>query len=149
MWCMPEKAEAGGRTEKGDDGVAILSFKSKMHTVGSDVLDGIQQAIDEAERNWRALVIWQTEPPFSAGANLQKATERLKSGEPPSAFSLLAKKLKKTAQSAVLKAARRLNLADALMAGKLAEVEAMVAQFQQTSQDLRYSMIPTVAAVDG
>ena len=25
----------------------------------------------------------------------------------------------------------------------------MVAQFQQTSQDLRYSMIPTVAAVDG
>ncbi|MDE2366089.1 MAG: 3-hydroxyacyl-CoA dehydrogenase/enoyl-CoA hydratase family protein [Betaproteobacteria bacterium] len=131
------------------DGVAILSFKSKMHTIGSDVLDGVQQAIDEAERNWRALVIWQTEPPFSAGANLQKATERLKSDEPPSALSLLAKKLKKTAQSAVLKAARSLNLADALMAGRLAEVEAMVAQFQQTSQDLRYSMIPTVAAVDG
>jgi 3-hydroxyacyl-CoA dehydrogenase len=35
------------------------------------------------------------------------------------------------------------------MAGKLAEVEAMVAQFQQASQDLRYSMVPTVAAVDG
>jgi 3-hydroxyacyl-CoA dehydrogenase len=137
------------RSDNAHDGIAILSFKSKMHTIGSDVLDGVQQAIDEAERNWRALVIWQTEPPFSAGANLQKATERLKSAEPPSAFSLLAKKLKKTAQSAVLKAARRLNLADALMAGKLAEVEAMVAQFQQTSQDLRYSMIPTVAAVDG
>ncbi|SCY58694.1 3-hydroxyacyl-CoA dehydrogenase [Nitrosospira sp. Nl5] len=132
-----------------DDGIAILSFKSKMHTIGSDVLDGIQQALDEAERNWRALVIWQTEPPFSAGANLQKATERLKSGEAPSTLNVLAKKLRKTAQSAVLKAARSLNLADALMAGKLAEVEAMIAQFQQTSQDLRYSMIPTVAAVDG
>ena len=132
----------------GDDGIAILSFKSKMHTVSSDVLDGIQHAIDEAEQNWRALVIWQTEPPFSAGANLQKATERLKSGEPPSPLST-GKELRKTAQSAVLKAARSLNLADALMAGKLAEVEAMVAQFQQTSQDLRYSMIPTVAAVDG
>ena len=132
----------------GDD-IAIVSFKSKMHTIGSDVLDGMQQAIDEAERNWRALVIWQTEPPFSAGANLQKATERLKSNGPPSTFSLLTQKLKKTARSAVLKAARNLNLADALMAGKLAEVEAMVAQFQQTSQDLRYSMIPTVAAVDG
>jgi 3-hydroxyacyl-CoA dehydrogenase len=131
------------------DGIAILSFKSKMHTIGSDVLDGVQRAIEEAERNWQALVIWQTESPFSAGANLQKATERLKSDEPPSAFGLLAKKLKKTAQSAVLKAARSLNLADALMAGKLAEVEAMVAQFQETSQDLRYSMIPTVAAVDG
>ena len=56
-----------------DDGIAILSFKSKMHTIGSDVLDGVQQAIEEAERNWRALVIWQTEPPFSAGANLAKS----------------------------------------------------------------------------
>src|SRR6185437_8312978 len=61
----------------GHDGIAILSFKSKMHTIGSDVLDGVQRAIEEAERDWRALVIWQTEPPFSAGANLQKATERL------------------------------------------------------------------------
>ncbi len=145
MW---HTGESGGDGIN-DDGIAILSFKSKMHTIGSDVLDGVQQAIDEAERNWRALVIWQTEPPFSAGANLQKATERPKSGEPPSAFSVLARKLRKTAQSAVLKAARSLHLADALMAGKLAEVEAMVAQFQQTSQDLRYSMIPTVAAVDG
>ena len=146
MWHI---AGAPGSSGTADDGVAILSFKSKMHTIGSDVLDGVQQAIDEAERNWRALVIWQTEAPFSAGANLKKATERLKGGEPPSAFSVLAKKLRKTAQSAVLKAARSLNIADALMAGKLAEVEAMVAQFQQTSQDLRYSMIPTVAAVDG
>ena len=146
MWHTEEEITGDGSA---DDGIAILSFKSKMHTIGSDVLDGIQQAIDEAERNWRALVIWQTEPPFSAGANLQKATERLKSTEPPSTLSLIARKLKKSAQSAVLKAARSLNLADALMAGKLAEVEAMVAQFQQTSQELRYSMIPTVAAVDG
>lgn len=132
-----------------DDDIAIVSFKSKMHTIGTDVLDGMQQAIEEAEQNWRALVIWQTEPPFSAGANLQKATERLKNSSPPSALSVLTKKLKKAAQSTVLKAARNLNLADALMSGKLAEVEAMIAQFQQTSQDLRYSMIPTVAAVDG
>ena len=132
----------------GDD-IAIVSFKSKMHTIGNDVLDGLQHAIQEAESNWRALVIWQTEPPFSAGANLQKATARLKGNDPPSTLSLLARKIKKTAQAAILKAAHNLNLADALMTGKLAEVESMVAQFQQTSQDLRYSMIPTVAAVDG
>ncbi|MCB1949103.1 enoyl-CoA hydratase/isomerase family protein, partial [Nitrosomonas sp.] len=48
-----------------------------------------------------------------------------------------------------LKAARELDMADALMARKLAEVEAMIDQFQQTSQALRYSMVPTVAAVDG
>ncbi|TFH09113.1 MAG: 3-hydroxyacyl-CoA dehydrogenase/enoyl-CoA hydratase family protein [Nitrosomonadales bacterium] len=133
----------------GGDDIAIVSFKSKMHTIGSDVLDGMQQAIEEAEQNWRALIIWQTEPPFSAGANLQKATEHLKNSGSPTTLSVLTKKLEKAVRSTVLKAARNLNLADALMAGKLAEVEAMIAQFQQTSKGLKYSMVPTVAAVDG
>jgi 3-hydroxyacyl-CoA dehydrogenase len=35
------------------------------------------------------------------------------------------------------------------MAGKLAEVEHLVEQFQFTTQQLKYSMVPTVAAVDG
>ena len=35
------------------------------------------------------------------------------------------------------------------MAGKLAEVEQLVEQFQDTTQALKYSMVPTVAAVDG
>lgn len=139
------------------DGIAIVSFKSKMNTIGIDVLGGMQQVIKEAEQNWRALVIWQTEPPFSAGANLKKVTERPKSdvsqnnAPPPalSAFDKFIKRFKKSAQATVLKAARELDLADALMAKKLAEVEAMVTQFQQISQSLRYSMIPTVAAVDG
>ncbi len=139
------------------DRIAILSFKSKMHTIGIDVLEGVQQAITEAEQNWRALVIWQTEPPFSAGANLKKVTEKPK-GDPeqknappptPSALDKILKNFKKTAQATVLKAARELDLADVLMAKKLAEVESMVKQFQQTSQALRYSMVPTVAAVDG
>ncbi len=139
------------------DRIAILSFKSKMHTIGVDVLEGVQQAIKEAEQNWRALVIWQTEPPFSAGANLKKVTEKPKADPqqkaspppPPSAFDKLVKNFKKSAQATVLKAARELDLADVLMAKKLAEVEGMVKQFQQTSQALRYSMVPTVAAVDG
>ncbi|OQW42342.1 MAG: 3-hydroxyacyl-CoA dehydrogenase [Proteobacteria bacterium SG_bin4] len=142
------------------DKIAVLSFKSKMHTIGIDVLEGIQQAIKEAEQNWQALVIWQTEPPFSVGANLQKATEKPKPEvqpgntqptppQPPTAFQMLLKKLRKTTQAAVLQVARELDLADALMAKKLAEVESMIQQFQRTSQRLRYSMIPTVAAVDG
>ena len=49
----------------------------------------------------------------------------------------------------VLKAAHRLNLADALMAGKLAQVEAMIADFQQATMALKYATVPTVAAVDG
>nr|WP_292990159.1 3-hydroxyacyl-CoA dehydrogenase/enoyl-CoA hydratase family protein [Nitrosomonas sp.] len=138
------------------DKIAILSFKSKMHTIGKDVLNGVQEALQEAEKNWQAMIIWQIEPPFSAGANLKQATERPKPPQtatsapppPPSAFEKFFKQFKKSAQATVLKAARELDMADALMAKKLAEVEAMIHQFQQTSQALRYSMIPTVAAVD-
>ena len=54
---------------QGDD-VAILSFKSKAHTIGEDVLDGLLRAIDETERGYAGLVIWQTSEPFSLGANL-------------------------------------------------------------------------------
>ncbi|WP_090413484.1 3-hydroxyacyl-CoA dehydrogenase/enoyl-CoA hydratase family protein [Nitrosomonas halophila] len=131
------------------DQLAIVSFKTKKHTIDDTVLQGMQQVIAEAERHFRALILWQTEPPFSLGANLQKATERPKREAPPSAFDEFVKKIKKTAQSTILQAARSLDMADALMAGKLAEVEAMIARFQQVSQSLRYSMVPTVAAVDG
>ncbi|HMK13413.1 MAG TPA: 3-hydroxyacyl-CoA dehydrogenase/enoyl-CoA hydratase family protein [Burkholderiales bacterium] len=133
--------------QTGDD-IAIISFKSKMHTISHDVLEGVLQAIEEAERSYLGLVIWQTEPPFSLGANLTQIGS-VKSGEDPSAFSATLKKFKRTASSLVLKAAHKLHVADALMAGKLAQVEAMVAQFQETTQALKYSAVPTVAAVDG
>lgn len=57
--------------QRGDDGIGIVSFKTKMNTVNDAVLDGIQQAIDYAEKNLRALVIWQTGEQFSAGADLK------------------------------------------------------------------------------
>ena len=132
----------------GDD-IAIVSFKSKMHAVGNEVLDGVLQAIDEAERNYAALVIWQTEPPFSVGANLKKTTPGDGPRTPPTAASKFLRQFKKAAESAILKAARTLNVADQLMAGKLAEVEHLVEQFQITTGQLKDSMVPTVAAVDG
>ena len=67
-------------TATGHEDVAIVSFKSKMHAIGSDVLEGLNKAIDEAEANYQGLVIWQTEPPFAAGANLVKALESLQQG---------------------------------------------------------------------
>lgn len=63
------------------DNIAIVSFKSKMHAVGDDVLDGLLRAIDEAEQNFKGLVIWQTEPPFSAGANLAQVVPALMAKE--------------------------------------------------------------------
>lgn len=137
------------------DQIAIVSFKTKQHTVDNLVLEGLQHAIAEAEAHFRALVIWQTKPPFSLGANLKKATERPKNiavaapPPQPSVLDKLFKRFRKAAEQKVLQAARSLDMADKLMAGKLAEVKELIAQFQQTSQQLRYSMIPTVAAVDG
>jgi 3-hydroxyacyl-CoA dehydrogenase len=132
----------------GDD-IAIVSFKSRMHAIGDDVLQGVQQAIAEAEHNYIGLVIWQTEPPFSVGANLKKSSGSKAPPAPPSALGKLFKSMKREAESLALKAARQMGVADQLMAGKLAEVEHLVEQFQVTTQMLKYSMVPTVAAVDG
>jgi len=65
----------------GDDGVGIISFKTKMNTVNDHVLDGIQQAIDVAEQQLKAVVIWQTGEPFSAGADLKGALGLLQAGK--------------------------------------------------------------------
>ncbi len=95
----------------GDD-VGIVSFKTKMNTVNDAVLDGLQRAVDESERGLKALVIWQTGEPFSAGADLKGA-------------------------------------AGLIQAGKIAQFEAMVANFQATSMRIKQSLVPTVAAVRG
>jgi len=65
---------------QGDD-IAILSFRSKMNTIGARVLAGVNRAIDEAERNYKALVIWQTREPFSAGADLKDALPVVAAGK--------------------------------------------------------------------
>ena len=132
----------------GDD-IAIVSFKSRMHAIGGDVLEGVLRAIDEAERSFIGLVIWQTEPPFSVGANLKKTQTGGEKRSEPSAFGKLMKSVRREAQSLALKAARQIGVADQLMAGRLAEVEQLVEQFQETTQALKFSAIPTVAAVDG
>jgi 3-hydroxyacyl-CoA dehydrogenase len=130
------------------DGIGIVSFKTKLHTISPDVMEGLLQAVEEAERNFQGLIIWQPEAPFSAGANLSKVGSK-PSGQPPSPVSKFLKKFKREAQSLVLKAARTLNVADSLMAGKLKEIEAAVEQFQAMTQALRYSPVPTIAAMDG
>jgi len=60
----------------GDD-VGIVSFKSKGNTIGKEVLDGLNRALDEAEKNCAGLVIWQTKEPFSFGANLAELAPAL------------------------------------------------------------------------
>jgi 3-hydroxyacyl-CoA dehydrogenase len=96
----------------GGDDIAVISFKSKMHTLGPGVVEAVNRAVDEAEKNFKGLVIWQDSEPFSAGADLAGAVALLQSG-------------------------------------KIADFEAFVNQFQQTSMRIKHSLVPVVAAVRG
>jgi len=100
--------------------VLILSFKSKMNTIGPDVLDGIANAIDLAEKSYNGLVIWQ---PTS-----------LKLGAPGGAFSA----------GANLEAAMPL-----FMKGGPAGIEPFVQKFQDTMLRVKYANVPVVVAVSG
>jgi 3-hydroxyacyl-CoA dehydrogenase len=62
------------------DGVAVLTFKSKMHTIGDAVLDGISEAVTAAEADFRALVLWHPQEPFSVGADLKALAPALEAG---------------------------------------------------------------------
>ncbi len=130
------------------DGIAILSFKSKMHTISNEVLDGILRAVDEAEAHFDALILWQTEPPFSAGANLLQAMQGM---QEPAADAGLLGKLKHAATRVKYTVAGGGGIGDVLNAatGHVARVADVVAKFQQVSQRLRYAQVPTIAAIDG
>jgi len=131
-----------------NDGIAILSFRSKMHTLGNEVLDGILRAIDEAEANFKALVIWQTEAPFSAGANLVQAMQGVQEPAPDSG---LMGRLKGATQRVKYTIAGGGGLGDIVNAatGNVPHVADVVKKFQVISQRLKYARVPTIAAVDG
>jgi len=53
------------------EGALILTFKSKLGTIGDPVLEALNQARELAEQNYTGMIIWQKdEANFSAGADL-------------------------------------------------------------------------------
>lgn len=95
------------------DDIAIASFKTKMNTIDSDVLEGLCEGITYAEKNCQGLILWQRHGnDFSGGANLK----------------LLMNSVEKEGVE---------------VAGLLID------NFHKTAMRLRYSTIPTVAAVKG
>ena len=104
----------------GEDDVVIVSFKSKMNTIGPGVLDGLAQAIELAEKSYKGVVVWQPTSlklgtpggPFSAGANLEEAMP-------------------------------------AFMMGGAKGIEPFVKKFQQGMLRVKYANVPVVAAVSG
>lgn len=67
-----------------DDGVLVLSFKTKLHVLSPAVMAGITRALKEAEANYKGLVIWHPDAAaggaFSAGADLQAMLPLFMSG---------------------------------------------------------------------
>ena len=104
----------------GENDVLIVSFKSKMNTIGPSVIDGLTQAIELAEKDYKGLVVWQPTSlklgtpggPFSAGANLEEAMP-------------------------------------AFMMGGAKGIEPFVKKFQQGMLRVKYASVPVISAVSG
>ncbi|MEF8733135.1 MAG: 3-hydroxyacyl-CoA dehydrogenase/enoyl-CoA hydratase family protein [Candidatus Accumulibacter meliphilus] len=76
LWTLPQL----------DDGIAIVSIKTRNHTLGREVIVGLQEAVARAEAGYRGLVLWH-EAPFAFGANLKEVSEAIAAGQ----FELLEK----------------------------------------------------------
>lgn len=80
LWRLPEV----------DAGIGIISFKSKMHAIGNEVMDGLIAAVRQAETTLDGVVLWH-EAPFAVGANLQQVSDACAAGQ----FELLEKTVEK------------------------------------------------------
>jgi 3-hydroxyacyl-CoA dehydrogenase len=52
------------------EGILNVEFHTKMNTIGSEVIEGLNKAIDMAEASYKGLVVSNTGDNFSAGANV-------------------------------------------------------------------------------
>ena len=66
----PVKQNPGASLVDLGDGVLGLEFHSKMNAIGGDTVAMMTAGVEEASRNFDALVIGNDAPAFSAGANL-------------------------------------------------------------------------------
>ncbi len=56
---------------RGVDDVLVASIRTKVHAIGPGVIAGLLKAVELAEREYKGLVIWSPDDPFSYGADLQ------------------------------------------------------------------------------
>ncbi|NMM89715.1 3-hydroxyacyl-CoA dehydrogenase [Rhodococcus sp. SRB_17] len=54
-----------------DGEIVIASIKTKMHAISPDVCEGLNLAVELAEKDYQGVVIWSGDEPFSVGADLQ------------------------------------------------------------------------------
>jgi 3-hydroxyacyl-CoA dehydrogenase len=66
----PVLKNAGAEAWDLGDGVLGLTFKTKANSIDADVIKMIHDAVDRAEREFRAMVVWNQGEFFCVGANL-------------------------------------------------------------------------------
>lgn len=59
------------RTWTLDGQILIASIKNKMHAISPEVMEALMEAVDVAETDFQAMVIWSGDAPFSVGADLE------------------------------------------------------------------------------
>lgn len=64
------KSNSGASLIDLGDGIALLEFHSKSNAIGLDIVQMINYAIDEVEKNFKGLVIGNQSKNFCVGANL-------------------------------------------------------------------------------
>jgi 3-hydroxyacyl-CoA dehydrogenase len=64
------KKNAGASLVDMGDGVLRVDFHSKMNAIGADTIQMLQAGVQEASKNFAALVVGNESPNFTAGANL-------------------------------------------------------------------------------
>ncbi|MFT3813554.1 MAG: 3-hydroxyacyl-CoA dehydrogenase/enoyl-CoA hydratase family protein [Acidovorax sp.] len=76
------------RTWTLDGKVLIASIKNKMHAISPEVMEGLMEAVDVAESDYEAMVIWSGDAPFSVGADLEATMPAFVIGGPDAIDSI-------------------------------------------------------------
>lgn len=123
------------------NGIASVSFKTKMNVLSSSVLTELPERLDYLENNgFHALVFRQEQEHFCAGANLYEVISAVKLGlleKDPG----IASKAKKKAFEVMHPELPKL--------GKLYSIKKTVRMLQDLLMRLKHGKILTIAAVDG
>lgn len=122
-----------------NDGFAVLSLKTKLHTLNLESINSIKKAVEIAEQDFKALIIWQHNTPFCAGANLYEIVVAAKLGMIK--HQNLLTKVKKKAWQLV-----KPNLPNI---DNLKPINEVIEQLQQAFMMLKYSKVPTIATIEG
>lgn len=122
-----------------EDGFAIFSLKTKLHTLNLEVINSLIRAIEIAEQGFKAMILWQDSAPFCAGANLYEIVAGAKLGmiEHQNLISSFKKK------------AWQMLKPNLPSIENLKPINEVVGLLQQALMALKYSNIPTIAAVEG